>query len=276
MYAHPVPITLCALNSVFDEVAESLRHGFATLGHPVEVLTGAFRRGSRAVLLGAQLVPDWNQIPDDAIIFNFEQLGTPSRYITEEYLHRLGRHTVWDYSPRNIAWMREHGINSAVRLVRIGHSPELVRIPKAAEQDIDVLFYGAVNERRLRVLQDLHGSGVRLALHTNLFGTARDAVIARSRVVLNMHYYETKIFEIARVGYLLDNAKAVVTEAGPDTELEDDLRAGLAAVPYEALADTCRALVADETRRRILEETAQAVFSRRDQAAYLRGALDEA
>jgi hypothetical protein len=280
MNGHPATnlsaFSICMLNAVFDEVALSLRHGLGELGHPAEIVLGGFVQGSRPIVLGAQLVADWGKLPTNAIIFNFEQLGAPSHYITDDYLRRLSLHTVWDYSPRNIGWMRANGVNGAVALVRIGHAPALLRVPKSEAQDIDVLFYGAVNERRMLVLQAIQAMGLRVVLVTNLFGEERDRVIGRAKVVLNLHYYDTKIFEIARVGYLLANGKAVVTEGGPETELEPELREAMLAVPYEGLAEACRLLVADADRRRALEMRAAAVFAARSQAEYLRGAVADA
>lgn len=268
--------SICMMNGVFDEVAESLRHGFHQLGYPVEVLTGAFLAGTRAVVLGAQMITQWDKIPPDTIIFNFEQLGAPSQHITDEYLRRLGCYTVWDYSRRNIDWMRAHGLQTDVPLVRIGHAPGLVRVPTAVEQDIDVLFYGAVNERRYRILEAIKAAGLRVVLVTNMFGAERDRVIARSKVVLNMHYYDNKIFEIARVGFLLANGKAVVTEAGLDTEIEGSLRPAMAAVPYDGLVDACRLLVADPEYRHALEGCARQIFHARSQADFLRPAVTAA
>lgn len=275
MSAAPIPFSICMMNGVFDEVAESLRHGLCELGHPTEVLTAAFRNDGRTVILGAQIISDWDRVPRDAIIFNFEQLGAPSQHIPPHYIDQLGRFTVWDYSRRNIDWLRRRGVEG-VELVRIGHSPGLRRLPAVPAQDIDVLFYGAVNERRMRVLEALAASGVRTVLATNLFGPERDHAIARAKVVLNMHYYDNKIFEIARVGFLLANGKAVATEGGPDTELEDELRPAMAAVPYDRLAETCRALVADAERRRELEQSAAMIFARRDQAEFLRAPVARA
>lgn len=274
--AHPV-FSICMMNGVFDEVAESLRYGFHQLGYPVEVLNSAFRSGTRAVVLGAQLVTQWDKVPANAIIFNFEQLGAPSQHITDDYIRQLGRHTVWDYSQRNIDWMRAHGLQTGpVPLVRIGHSPGLVRVPTGIEQDIDVLFYGAVNERRYRILEAIKAAGMRMVLATNMFGAERDHAIARSKVLLNMHYYENKIFEVARVGFLLANGKAVVTEAGPDTEIEGSLRPAMAAVPYDQLVEACRALVAEADYRHALEDCARYLFSARSQADFLREAVSAA
>ena len=58
----------------------------------------------------------------------------------------------------------------------------------------------------------------------NAYGGKRDALIARAKVVLNIHYYAAQVFEIVRVSYLLANSKAVVTEIGPDTDLDETER----------------------------------------------------
>ena len=78
-----------------------------------------------------------------------------------------------------------------------------------------------------------------------------------------MHFYPTKIFEIVRVAYLLSNGKAVVSECGPDTAIDSDIREGVAAVPYEDLHDTCLRLVRDVSLRRALEYCGYNIIARR-------------
>ena len=87
---------------------------------------------------------------------------------------------------------------------------------------------------------------------TGCYGEARDQFIARSKVVLNLHYYDSKVFEIVRVSYLLSNFKAVVAECGTGTSIDPDLLQALRAVPYDGLVEACVALVQDETARRAL------------------------
>jgi len=82
--------------------------------------------------------------------------------------------------------------------VPIGYVPELTRIAPAAE-DIDVLFYGASYERRYAVLRDLHDRGLRVKWLSGVYGASRDAWIARSKIVLNIHYWDAKIFEKVRL-----------------------------------------------------------------------------
>jgi hypothetical protein len=47
----------------------------------------------------------------------------------------------------------------------------------------------------------------------DVWGPARDELIARAKVVLNLHYYEAAIFEQVRVSYLLNNEALVISES---------------------------------------------------------------
>jgi hypothetical protein len=269
------PFNVCYLGAIFADVAELLRHGLEGLGYQAFAGAGNVGVDCRNVILGAHLLQDFSLIPPDSIIVNLEQLGSTSTMVSEAYLDCLRRHHVWDYSPRNLAWLAENGMQAS--LVRLGFAPALARVTPAPVQDIDVLFYGAVNERRQHILDGLRQAGVNVvALTGGVVREELDTYIARSKVVLNMHYYETKIFEIVRVSYLLNNHKAVVAEAGPDTEIEDELRRALLGVRYDQLVAACRVLVGDETRRRHVEQAGWTVFSSRSQAAFMREAVDAA
>ena len=158
--------------------------------------------------------------------------------------------------------------------VPIGYVPELTRIAPAPE-DIDVLFYGVLSERRYAVLKDLHDRGLRVKWLSGVLGASRDAWIARSKIVLNVHYWEAKIFEIARVSYLLANRRAVVSERGADPTLERDLESGVAFADYDGLVDRCVELLGDERARRELAERGYQVFSARSQADILHRALSD-
>ena len=178
---------------------------------------------------------------------------------------------MWDYSAENARRLTALGAPS-VSYVPLGFVPELLRIPAQGE-DIDVLFYGSGNPRRHKILEALRARGLRVVALFGAYGEERDRAIARAKVVLNMHFYEAKIFEIVRVAYLLTNGKAVVAEAGPDTDIEADLRETVCGVPYDGLVDACVELVRDEARRAALGERARRVFARRREEDILAGAL---
>lgn len=260
---------------VFRELAETLGHGLHALGLNVEIGYYSHPPTKPAILLGAHmLTPEEMQaLPDSAVIYNLEQIGDGGPGLPDAYLALMRRRRTWDYSRRNVDRLAERAI--AARHVPVGYMPALTRIQPAAVQDIDVLFYGWVNERRRRVLHELEERGLRVVALGWCFGSERDAVIARSKVVLNMHFYDSAVFEIVRVSYLLANRKAVVSECGPNTVMEPDLLDAVMPVPYERLAVACHALVADLAARRALEERGFARMATRDAASVLRTVLPD-
>jgi hypothetical protein len=107
----------------------------------------------------------------------------------------------------------------------------------------------------------------------NRYGEERDALIARAKIVLNLHYFDAQVFEIVRVSYLLANRKCVVSETGRDTALEGPLREGIAFAPYDSLAQTCVRLLQDEAARRRLAEAGFNCFRACPQVPMLERAL---
>jgi hypothetical protein len=259
--------------AAFREVAESLHHGLLALGHD-SVLTDDVRPpGRRPIVLGSNLLRGVKQKPaKDAILYNLEQLDPGSPWLTPQLLELFRRHVVWDYSPRNAERYAALGL-PAPRVVPIGYVPALTRIAPA-EEDVDVLFYGSVNPRRRRVLDALAARGLRVEAVYGVYGEARDRLIARSRIALNLHFYEAKVFEVVRVSYLLANRRCVVSERGADPEEERQLEGGVAFAPYEELVETCARLAADPAARAALAATGHELMKRRDTAAYLRVALE--
>lgn len=151
--------------------------------------------------------------------------------------------------------------------------PQLTRIPTVAHQDIDVLFYGAINERRKNILEGLIARGLRIEFLSGVYREECDRLIARAKVVLNMHYYDASVFEIVRVSYLLSNEKAVAAECGETTTLEADIRDAVRAVPYDRLIDACVELAADTNKRANLARNGFEIFARRDEKIILGNAL---
>jgi hypothetical protein len=136
-----------------------------------------------------------------------------------------------------------------------------------------VLFYGSLNDRRTAILKGLYDAGLNVKHLFSVYGEARDAAIADAKIVLNLHFYEDSIHEILRTSYLLANGKAVVSECGADTEIEDDIREALVAVPYQNIVESCVALINDEPRRQALEKKGFEIFSKRNQAQMLQDAI---
>lgn len=259
-------------SGAFLEVAESLAFALAALGQDA-VLAPEPVEGRRSIVLGSNLLPS-HPLPLEpgAILYNLEQIEPGSAWLGPDLLRLFASHPVWDYSARNAARYEGLGL-PAPRVVPIGVVPELVRIPPSPAEDIDVLFYGSVNERRQRVLAALSERGLRVEKVFGLYGAERDRLVARSRVVLNLHYYEAKVFEVVRVSYLLANRRCVVSERGSDPAEEREFERGVAFAAYRDLVETCARLCADPAARAALALEGQRLMTRRDTRAYLAEAL---
>ena len=170
-----------------------------------------------------------------------------------------------------------HGAQAGQRgawvFARIGHQPQLTRIPKAADQDIDVLFYGSVTDRRQVIFDQIRARGLNLVTLFAVYGAERDAYISRSKLVLNLHNHDSEIFEIVRVHYLLSNGVAVVSEVNPTTSMPDEYRHAVAGAPYESIADECEYLVRDDIARMAQEERGYNIISSYPQTKFTRALL---
>jgi len=136
-----------------------------------------------------------------------------------------------------------------------------------------VLFYGSLNERRKEVLEKIQSGGAKVVHAFDCYGETRDALIARSKIVLNLHYYDAKIFEIARCSYLMANSKCIVSETGKDIQLEDQFKDGICFSSYDNVPGLCLSLLADGKRREEVAKRGFEIFSRMSQAKYLEAVL---
>lgn len=261
--------------SAFNEIAESLKFSFEQMGFISDYTENVLIDNGVNIILGAHLLTgeQINAIPESSIIYNFEQITDSSTWMTPEYLGLYHKFDIWDYSKSNIEALRLKGLAAKVTHVPLGYTDNLTRIPKLEHQDIDVLFYGSVNERRQNILNDLTAAGLNVQSLFDVYGTERDNFISRAKLVLNLHYYESNVFEQARVSYLLANSKAVVAELTPNTNLDDGLEHAVAWAPYEKLVETCCELVRSAQIRERLEKDGFRYISARSTIEYLSSAI---
>lgn len=235
----------------FDDLAGALR--WAAVSNGVDaILSERPVRGLRSVILGWHLLDQvaWHPEPD-AVLFNLEQVDRHSPWLGPRSLALLRTHEVWDYSERNADALDHLGLRRPI-LVPIGWSPTLVSDALACargplllpgngvdlhEQTIDVLFYGSVNARRRVILDELRARGLRVHVGFNVYGAERDRLIARSRCVVNLHFYDAAIFEAVRVSYLVANDVPVISEFGLDPFVERPYRHLVTWAPYSEIAN---------------------------------------
>lgn len=261
----------------YQEIIESVRWGLEALGHRVSAERNAIRGGAVNIVFGAQMFSeeDLASLPDERyVVYNFEQLASPES-LRPSFASCAQRFVVWDYNERNLEVWRQLAPLRTPVYAPIGWAPVLARIDKTPREDIDVLFYGLPGDQRLQVFRALCDAGLKAVFACGLYGADRDSFIARSKVVLNINQYGRRIFELARVSYLLANAKAVVADITPETDIDDDIRAAVVLREPESIVEGCTELLANPGARAALEKRGHEIFRRRDIRSILRAAIDQ-
>jgi hypothetical protein len=175
--------------------------------------------------------------PRGYIVFQTEALDSEHGFASRwpAYFEFLGgARQVWDYSQRNMRYLAERGLAN-VRYVPLGYSSRLERIPMAADTDIDILFYGSVTPRRRQILDELQQRGYNTVQLYSKYGPIRDAHIARAKIQLNVHQFETPHLEHLRHSYLLNNRCFIVSETSDENPYGD----GVVFCDYKDIVDRC-------------------------------------
>ncbi len=186
-----------------------------------EAFDQALATHESGVFFGAHLYAiDSTVCPRRGAIYQTEQITPECRWLTQRYIDVLKTCAVWDYSLSNIEALKSYSVEA--KHVPIRYMPCMTKFESLPEEqkDIDVLFYGSTNPRRLKILNDLIKAGVKVEKIFGVYGHERDHVIARSKIVLNLHYFENGIFEIFRCAHLFANKKCVISEYGRDKDLD--------------------------------------------------------
>lgn len=257
------------------ELAELLTYSLQDLGYTANLRVHEVDPACRNIIIGSHLLhPNLaDDVPDSTVIVNSEQIYAEDRFGWNDRIFSwVRRFETWDYSPENIAAFAKLGIDN-VKLLRIGHQPQLTRIIKSAEPDIDVLFYGSMTDRRKAIFTQLQAAGLEIVTLFGVYAQERDEYVSRSKIVLNLHNHAAEIFEVVRVHYLLSNAVAVVSEVNPTTAIPGFFRDAVAGVPYESVVDECVRLVNNSGERTALQERGYGAISRRPQTQFTKELL---
>lgn len=256
-------------SQAFSHLAIALQSGFKELGHESDVVTSYWdAKGEKNIVLGANLLSVASYLPENPIIFNLEQVTPGSPWLTIGYIELLKKYPVWDYSKNNIAELEKLGVTN-VKYCGIGYAPELTRIPKRIKEETDVLFIGSINERRMKLCNEL-AKQCDVVVGYDKYGDELDHLISKAKIVLNLHFYRSKVFEIVRCSYLLANKKCVVSEFGEDEDLEQPFYSGICFGEYDEIIDKCIMLLKDDEMRKAYEEKGYENFKEMKQSDFLK------
>ena len=206
------------------------------------------------IIFGAHLLNDdmINSIPSNTIIFNTEQIESINEIWKRRILLLASKGIIfWDYSNHNLDLLLTK-LNVKGRLFEIGFQKNLQRIKMNDNKEVDVLFYGSLNNRREKIINSLLKNNVKVKCLFGVYGKDRDDWIGKSKIVLNLHYYESKIFEIVRIFYLLTNAIPIVSEVDENTKLNNNYLKGIMGSNYEDVEKNILSLLENEKERKLI------------------------
>lgn len=241
----------------FDEVATLLTGGLSDLGQVVTHKPNVLDPDARNIIIGCHLLDyrSAGMLPSNSIVLNTEQLSPEIGSWNENILNWIRTYEAWDYSEKNIINITNAGLPEPKQL-KLGFHEKLKNINSAPILDVDVLFYGSMNKRRRDILDILISRGLRVKELFGVYGLERDQWIARSKIILNVHFFNTQIFEIVRCFYLMINKKAIIAEIDHNTSIDPTYYSGVHAVTYEEIADACVHLCNNDALREELEDRA--------------------
>ena len=159
---------------------------------------------------------DLSSISQNYIVYNFEQFTTDKRWSSDYIDFLKNAKYVIDYSISNIIKLEEHNIN-AYYLPYMSNGSYRHKNLDNINKDIDVLFIGNMNKRRSKWLSKLLNKDYKLKIVNKTFLEESIEYFARSKIVVNIHYYEgDTILEVSRIIPALENNCLVISEKSDD------------------------------------------------------------
>lgn len=153
-----------------------------------------------------------DKLPKNYIVYNFEQFTTDKIW-NDSYYNFLNNSIInIDYSINNIVKLHQKKISSYFLPF---YSLNLFKYQNNIKKDIDILFLGNINQRRKNFLNKLNGLNIKII--NNIFFNDTLELFARSKILLNIHYYEgNSILEVTRIIPALENNCIIVSEISND------------------------------------------------------------
>lgn len=264
----------------FLEMAKSIQWALQDLGHDVQRKENHIDADRTNIVFSWH---DWWQDPSDPamhpvrvlrdnemIIYQGEQLAPGGRSMPEWYLQGLREAAaVWEYSPDHIQLLLANDCN--VKHVPPGWHPNQRTIDyENTPKTIDACFVGALNPRR-EFLMKLLGTLCRTAVLCDVWGQERDQILAASKLVANIHFYESQTLETLRLSHCLANSIPVFSEPSPINPYDD----GIQCVNYRDMAKEVLFWIDNEPSLRRIGKNGHDIYCRTTMVEIVEAALME-
>lgn len=249
-----MPVRVVWFHHVFDETAQAIHEALLLIGIDNEAVhvDENYTCETDDIYVIVDLHHHTPKFPKNYILLQNEQSG--SNWINDKLFglmyNALG---VWEFNPKQNEKWKKMGYNSFYVPMRTVMSPyldlgngEIDLHFTDKEKDIDILFYGGMNERRTdteKRLREYFPDKKIIFRYFDLFGKEREDFISRAKIVLNIRYWPEGSLQTHRIEYLLARGKCVVSETSGDDTLDEEYEDGVQFCKYENFVPVIRNLL---------------------------------
>ena len=192
-----------------------------------------------------------------SIIENNQFVEQNYKIFNRKYIETLqNAKMVWDFSNQNISFYNQINteLNPKIKSFYIPtcYSSYLSQYKQylkchnlndlqEIDKEIDILFIGNLNSRRQNILRKLINLGYKVEYYNNLYDDKEKLnKILKSKIILNIHYYEKSLLETQYINYLLANKSFIISETSRDKIEDLKLINSLIFCDYNKIVNTCK------------------------------------
>ena len=244
---------------VFSEAALCLRDSIRLAGYTCSLRNNEADPRGISIIFGAwQFGRAMVEALDRqrTIVFNLEQLGATDAFPGKPYEDWLRERIVFDYHASNIERLAPSpGERSRVFEVPIVPASSLATDgPEPSSPEVDVLFFGSQSPRREEIVRRLRAAGLTVdwvggGACAPAYGVALAPAMMRSRIILNVHFYQTRLAPSTRMLQAAVRGVPIVSETSVQTGSCDWSQSGVVFADYDDIVAACRALIDSPVRR---------------------------
>ena len=147
--------------------------------------------------------------PYTYILYQLEQVNTSEKY------HNIIKPYIENFMNKSLLILEyNNGNYNMYKNIRNIHEVKLPINSKLIidnDKDIDLLFYGTMNERRKKIM-DSYKKHFKIVILTDVFGNELQEYLKKSKIVLNIHYYENALLETCRINEVLRYGCKIISE----------------------------------------------------------------
>jgi hypothetical protein len=155
-------------------------------------------------------------LPKKFIVYQLEQLT--SKYFNKNKINELEKsNKIWEYCLYN------YNNYSQIDKEKILFQPlPFIRNQSSIENydlEYDIFFYGTINKRRFLIMNYL-SSKYKVKIGFGCIGEEKHNYIKKSKIILNLHYYDNASLETCRLNEIFQYKKIIISEKPADYDID--------------------------------------------------------